>query len=368
MGLDKILKVGSTAFVNKILEALALNTKAIDEDKLISAINEIAPKVVSAPVISGSDLIVEVTSTTATILWVTDKKSNSLVAYAKEGSFVATRLEPYAQVVGNVDESVSEHSVTLLNLEPSTQYHFEVRSKSSLGDWSKSGDKTFTTRSLTPEIQDFQFQQIKEAEAVVSWQTTLPTITTITVTDTKTGERKVQQEISYIKEHVFTVKNLLPASTYNLQIASIDEQGNQATSPIVPFSTIVSTEPPNIANIRVATSLIPGKIEKVQSIVTWDTNKPSTSRIFYEEGVSSSAELSKSTVADESLVLEHVVITTNFKPGKVYRFRVESIDSIGNATYSKDYTILTPRPKQTVIDLIFTNFEQTFGFLKGLNK
>lgn len=136
----------------------------------------------------------------------------------------------------------------------------------------------------------------------------------------------------------------------------------------MPFSTVVSTEPPSITNVRVATSLIPGKIEKVQSIVTWSTNKPSTSRLFYEEGVSSANDLSNNTVLDASFVLDHIVITTNFKPGKVYRFRVESVDSINNASYSKDYTILTPRPKQTVIDLIFTNFEQTFGFLKGLNR
>ena len=96
VGMSKIIKAGSTAFVNEILEALSLNTSSIEEEKLIIAISEIAPKVVSAPIISGSDLIVEVAATTATIHWITDKKSNSIVAYAKEDSYSASRPQPYA--------------------------------------------------------------------------------------------------------------------------------------------------------------------------------------------------------------------------------------------------------------------------------
>ena len=290
------------------------------------------------------------------------------MAYAKNENYNATRLEPYSVVQGSVDELVTDHSISLINLEPSTTYHFEVRSRSQLGDTSKSGDKTFTTRSLTPEISDFQFSSIRESEAVISWKTTLPTITNIRVINTRTGQIGSQEEISYIREHTFTLKDLEPASTYNLQIFSSDEQGNQTASPIVPFSTVLSLEPPSIANVRVNTSLIPGKVEKVQTIVTWQTNKPSSSRVLYEEGVSSSADLASSTTPDSAFVLDHIVITTAFKAGKVYRFRVESVDAQANASYSKDFTILTPRPKQTVIDLIFTNFEQTFGFLKGLNR
>ena len=61
-----------------------------------------------------------------------------------------------------------------------------------------------------------------------------------------------------------------------------------------------------------------------------------------------------------------MVVLTTFSPATVYRFRVASQDQQGNEAISKDYTILTPQRKQTVIDIIIKNFEETFGFLKRL--
>ena len=134
----------------------------------------------------------------------------------------------------------------------------------------------------------------------------------------------------------------------------------------MPFSTTVSLEPPQISKVRISTSIIPGKVEKVQTIISWKTNKPSTSRVFYEEGISGDKELPFMTSLEQELVKDHVVITTAFKSGKVYRIRMESIDASGGASYSSDYTIITPRPKESIIDLIIKNFEDIFVFLKKI--
>ena len=83
--------------------------------------------------------------------------------------------------------------------------------------------------------------------------------------------------------------------------------------------------------------------------------------------MSASTELSQSTPLEPNLVSDHIVVTTALKPGKVYRFRIESIDGIGNVSRSKDYTILTPKKEENVLDLIINNFEQSFGFLKNVN-
>ncbi len=112
---------------------------------------------------------------------------------------------------------------------------------------------------------------------------------------------------------------------------------------------------------------MPGQTAKVQTIVSWKTDKPATSRVLYEEGVSASTELSAATPMNVSLVKDHIVVSTAFKPGKVYRFRIESIDGAGHISYSKDFTILTPRQEENIVDLIIGNFEQSFGFLKNIN-
>jgi len=38
-----------------------------------------------------------------------------------------------------------------------------------------------------------------------------------------------------------------------------------------------------------------------------------------------------------------------------------------NVSLSKEYLVLTPRPKENVVDVIINNFEDSFGFLKRLS-
>ena len=58
------------------------------------------------------------------------------------------------------------------------------------------------------------------------------------------------------------------------------------------------------------------------------TNEPSTSNVYFQEGVyGSEAKLAESTGLNTNYTKEHVMVITKFKPGVVYSFRVESIDS-----------------------------------------
>jgi hypothetical protein len=195
---------------------------------------------------------------------------------------------------------------------------------------------------------------------------TLPTKTKIEITEVRTGEKLIQEDPSFLKEHKFTIQNLKVATSYSLQIFAEDETGATSFSSILPFSTAISLEPPVISQVRINTSLIPGRVERIQAIISWKTDKPATSRVLYEEGITTKKELTLATPLDSNLVLDHIVITTAFKPGRVYRFRVESIDAFNNKSYSRDFTILTPRPRESVLDLIIQNFEQTFEFLKRI--
>jgi hypothetical protein len=364
-----LIKKGSSAFVEQVFQVILKSMKEnpsvkdIDEAQFVDSISELAPKIISQPVISGAKITVSAGPTWARISWVTDKKSNSIVAYAEENRYRPNLSEPYEVKIGDLDEQVTSHEVMLQNLSPNTVYHFEVRSRPVLGSWSKSGDNVFKTESLSPQISDFRFGNISDTKVEVYWKTSLPTMSKLQLTDASSGRRFEYEEASYLRDHKFTLAELKTATSYNLSIISIDEEGNDSASHTIPFSTIVSDLPPIISQVRVNTSLIPGKIEKVQAIITWKTSKPATSRIYFEEGTSSSRELKQSTSIDPVLKTEHVVIATVFKPGRAYRFRAESIDALNNASVSKDFTILTPKPKQTVVELILQNFEQTFSFL-----
>jgi hypothetical protein len=328
--------------------------------------SETANIVVSAPMIAGKEIRVEPGSINAKISWLTDKKSNSLVAIASAEEYDIAKEEPYALVIGNAEEQVTAHFVEIPNLEPSTLYHFQVRSRGLLGEFGKSEDQTFTTFSLLPEITDVKFEKITENEVAVSWVTNVPTASQITVVNTKTGEAIMEKDSSFIRDHRFSLQNLLPSTSYHFQITAVDESNNESKTSVLPFSTVIDVTPPRISNIRTYTALIPGKTERVQVIIRWLTHKPATAKILYEEGFSRQPQFSQSTPLNPNLNIEHTMVLTSLRPSKVHCFVIEATDAFGNKSQSPMFTILTPRSKDTIMNLMIKHFEETFGFLKKL--
>lgn len=331
---------------------------------LNQAMDEAASRVMGPPLIAGGSPDVKVGSDWAEISWITDRASNSIVAYAQDQEFEPKQENPYVIESGDVSEQVTSHKVILPNLKSAATYHFQVRSKGTLGDWAKSNDKIFTTLSPVPEVSDLKFDSITENSASISYKTNLPVQSTLVLTNTVTGQTITKESGGYLKEHKNVLDNLGISMSYNLKITVKDEAGHISKPAIMPFVTSPNSEPPKISDLRVSSSLIPGKIEKVQTIISWKTNKPSTSKVYYSEGITKDKNMSQFAKLDPAFVMDHVVITTVFKPGLVYRLRAQSTDSLENIADSSDYTILTPRSQASVIDLIIENFQSTFGFLR----
>ncbi|HHE65003.1 MAG TPA: hypothetical protein ENL09_03170, partial [Bacteroidetes bacterium] len=212
--IEKAVPEKEKGLVKKAVEILTKLSNPHSLASVSEALEESAKRVLSPPLVAGEYPKVEVGSDWAQITWLTDKKSNSLVAYAEEKDYKADRDEPYNHIDGNPDEMVTTHIVELGNLKPSTVYHFQVRSKGKIGDWAKSKDKTFKTLSLLPEISDIEFISIKDTEAELSWLTTIPTRSKIVITNTKTGEKTIQEDKNFLTTHIFTIKNLQVATNY----------------------------------------------------------------------------------------------------------------------------------------------------------
>ncbi|PJE69730.1 MAG: hypothetical protein COU98_00380 [Candidatus Staskawiczbacteria bacterium CG10_big_fil_rev_8_21_14_0_10_38_10] len=363
------IKTASRGFFARIWETLPLNPNllGISETIFVGSVSEMASRVITPPVIiAGFPRVEELEPTRVKVVWVTDKESNSILTLASDVDYDPTKDQPYPIIMGNPDEEVLNHEVQIIGLEAQTLYHYEVRSRSKYGEWAKSGDRIFTTLSMTAEIFDIKFMEIAEESVKLTWKTTIPTRSNFEITDLSTGEKAAQEDPSYLKDHEFVITSLTASTNYTVQIFADDEIGNRSSSPVLPFTTTLSLEPPEISQVRIITSIIPGKVEKIQAIISWKTDKPATSKIYYEEGITTHKDLVLTTPLDKELVKDHTVITTAFKPGKAYRLRIESTDASGNASYSKDYTILTPRPRESILDLIIKNFEEIFGFLRQM--
>ncbi len=238
-----------------------------------------------------------------------------------------------------------------------------MTSKGEIGGEGQSGDLTFTTTSVMPAVDGFRVAGVKTASADLAWTTNIPTASVIVYTNLSTGRSLSVGDPTYVVVHAFTVPGLDAGTAYDVLVKAQNEAGAEASSPTLSFKTTVDRVPPVVADVSADSTLYPGAQSKVQTIVSWLTDKPSSSQVFYQEGVAADAK-ALSTPADANLILKHIVVLTTFKPGAVYKYWVVSRDASGNVSKSETFTVLTPIQKQTVLDLIGKNFQSVFGWTK----
>lgn len=328
-------------------------------------------QIIPPPILSGEPRVIT-SATTAMIAWRTDKEANSLIAIVPDANFsIAQNTEnPYIQVVGNSEEKIKEHVVTIYDLEPDTRYHYQIRSQSEIGPMAKSTDFTFETKKETLEITNYTSQINSMEKAVFKWVTNLETNSMVKYIPYRNNtlmveEAKMATDDSMSIIHEVAIDDFEAGVVYNIELSGMDLRKQSVAKEIPVFSTSEDDLPPIISQIQTDSALSPGKDTKVQTIISWLTNEPSTSRIYYEKGIAKD-QFSQKTPMDNSFVKKHVMILTSFDPGTVYSFRAESIDSGGNVSISKIYTILTPRQKESVFQIILNNMEKTFGWVSAI--
>jgi len=320
------------------------------------------------PEITGQPLVTA-TSTTATISWRTDVAANALIAFATDDTY-RRNGQRYAQIVGDPDTYTTTHQVALENLVPDTLYHYQARSKTRAAGSSVTADFTFRTQKRQFEIENHAINQIDDETAAFRWTTTEPGTSTVTITPYRGNTRAVEELRSIVDTtttliHQIEVADLEPSTRYHVELVSTNASNQRATKEIDSFSTVLTPNPPVISRIQVDSALSTGESIKVQSIISWVTDKPSTSRVYWREGVGQAdEELSASSPLDQVYTKRHLVVLTAFKPGAVYQLRVESTDSNGQTTLSTPLTILTPQQEQTVFEVIMGAINQAFGWTR----
>jgi hypothetical protein len=93
---------------------------------------------------------------------------------------------------------------------------------------------------------------------------------------------------------------------------------------------------------------------KIQTIISWVTNLPSTTVLLYHEEKSDKRE--EVTINTEKQK-KHAAVLTTFKPGTRYYFSVKSMDATGTVVTSDEYSLLTPQAKTTIVQKIKISFK-----------
>jgi len=332
-----------------------------------NTVNDLVNKLIHPPALVGPKPSVEVSGTQAIVRWTTDRKTSGAVAFAKDADYSAKAANPYANTVSNSGAFETDHTVTLINLEPATTYHFQVHSKGTIGGEAVSNDATFVTSSELPIITDLSLSSIVDNAATLKWKTNIPTSTSIEYLNAATGETLTQGDTALLQDHSFNLDQLVAGASYKITVVATDEAGDKAESKPIAVSTSKDTTPPVISKVSSSSTLYPGKESRVQTIITWDTDEPANSHIFYQEGLATDATVNQLPL-DPAMVAHHTAVVTKFQPTTVYKFWIESADAAGNTAKSKDFLILTPQQQATILDVIIGNFEQVFGWTNKLGK
>jgi hypothetical protein len=193
------------------------------------------------PIISNVQAI-NITSSTAEIIWQTNESSNSAVEYGLTTA--------YSEGLVTKSSYVWSHSIKLANLKQKTVYHFRVSSRDSASNMAFSGDYSFTTLGddQPPIISNLQVVNITDTSALVIWNTDEPTDSGLEYGLTSFYGSSHYDPTFSITRAMF-VSGLTPNTLYHYLVTVYDGSGNVAMSLDATFTTLFDISPPsNVTN------------------------------------------------------------------------------------------------------------------------
>ncbi len=357
-------QIFATRFVAEANEDLEQISDIADLQSKLSDIIESSLPSLLPPTISDIS-VSEVAETEAKISWKTNIKGSSLVGLATKGEYREEADKPYPVEQSGQEEAVKEHSVVVTGLTPNTLYHYQVRSKTLVGTLGKSLDRTFTTKA--GKIKPF-ISGTTNSSFIVSWTTDAPATSIVEYKDVVTGAVNKKDTAAMVTKHEMLIENLPQGATYEVRVSGVNADDNVLSAEPVKVVIKRDVSMPVISNFKAESFVVPGRTDRIQTVVSWLTDEPATSIVDYSEGSLQDVNDLTSRYEDtKNLSLNHTVALLNLKPKTVYTMLITSVDKFGNKAKLGPRTLITPQEAQSILDVILGNFNDTFKFIKNIN-
>lgn len=177
------------------------------------------------PVISGIN-VTNLTTTSATITWNTDKPATSQVNFGTTTAYgSSTPLD---------SALVTAHSQTISGLSANTLYNFQVISKSGSGAQSTSTNATFTTLVTNPPsapvISQLGFGNVTTSSVTLSWVTDVPADSQVEYGTSSAYGSSTTLDAAPVTVHNVTITGLSATLTYHYRVKSRGANGLLTTS------------------------------------------------------------------------------------------------------------------------------------------
>ena len=258
---------------------------------------------------SLSNVLATPNAGSAIISWNTNKPCASQVEYGLDSAYgLSTTLS---------SSLVTTHNVTITDLEPTTIYHYRVKSEDSCGRETVSDDFTFSTIQDTTApntyITSAPAHNGKACDTTVDFSWTGSDDVTPAVELQYAYKLDDNQWSNWTFETSYSFIGLSDG-LHTVLIKAQDSSGNEDSTPAY-RNFYVDLTSPVISDIVV----IP---RDYRATITWNTNEPATSLVEY--GVTSGYGITSSS--GTTMMGVHTVSINGLIPETTYHFRVKSSD------------------------------------------
>ena len=301
----------------------------------------------------------------AVVRWVTNRPATSRVEFEADASFDPDNPQ-FSRSQSGDGTMTDEHEVTVEGLEPATTYHLQAVSEDDVGVEARSPEVSFQTEAVAPTIQNLELVNVGEDYAILEWNTSIPAESRVEYEHLESGEVNSVGSPTLSANHSVRLSELEFGDTYRAVAMAIGEDGGVTESDPLEFETVIDEDPPVVSNVSTESTLFPGAEARVQTIVSWRTNKLAVCKFNYQEGLAPGVDQFELEPRDTSFMTEHIQVVTDFRPATVYQFWFVCRDRFGNEGKSETFVVFTPQQEQNIIDLIMENFEETFGWARDI--
>lgn len=302
-------------------------------------------------------------TTFATISWTTSREADSEILFSKTNEFDGSN---YAFSQSSTAGPTINHEMRIIGLDPFTDYSFQVKSTDSYNITGSSRNYTFKTKASLPDIRNLRILKVEENAATLAWDTTVPAKALIEYQDLTTGEQNSVGRPTLATSHQMRLADLTLGTRYVAFVVAENSGGDRVRSQPIQFITVRDIAPPIISNVTNESTIFPGGESRIQTIVEWLSDEPSSCLMTYREGVAAGVDPIVIEKENIEYNTNHVQVITDFTPATVYQFWLNCTDEAGNSMQSENFVLFTPIQEKNIIDLILENFESTFGWVKNI--
>jgi len=193
---------------------------------------------------------------------------------------------------------------------------------------------------VSPIISNVEVTASKSHKATISWNTDIKSNSLVWFSATSGIDTNRKADIkrdNKVLKHKIELNKLQPNTKYYLIVGSATKNG------IVKSSEVSFTTSDKVITAKaLSMSEIVSTVDTTSAKITWNTNKPTTSNVFYSINTPvNTADSATPSVKDSVLTKKHSVNISGLSTGTLYHIIIKSTDSSNNEIVSDEHEFKT---------------------------